>query len=146
VDPEAWFADEDEDSYGDPLNSTSACEAPSGYVSDSSDCDDGNGEIYPGADEHCDGNDEDCDGADDNDAVDMSSWYADDDGDSFGDSSDISVACSAPTNYVADNTDCDDGDIVAQALARLGFGPARVFKNGWEAWKAARLPVERAQQ
>ena len=41
--------------------------------------------------------------------------------------------------------DCDDGEIVAQALARLGFGPTWVFKGGWEAWKAARLEIEKAE-
>ncbi len=40
------------------------------------------------------------------------------------------------------DADCDDGEIVAQALVQLGFAPVRVFKGGWEAWKAARLPVE----
>ena len=50
--------------------------------------------------------------------------------------------------------DCDDGEIVAQALVQLGFGSAedgvtqgrviRVFKGGWDAWKAARLPVEKS--
>ena len=37
---------------------------------------------------------------------------------------------------------CDDSEIVADALARLGFGPIRIFKGGWEAWEKAGLPVE----
>ena len=44
--------------------------------------------------------------------------------------------------YCSD-TDCDDSKIVAQALARLGFGPVRIFKGGWEVWEAAGLKAER---
>ena len=48
----------------------SACEQPAGDVSDSSDCDDDNSQINPGAPEMCNGVDDDCDpgtadGADD---------------------------------------------------------------------------------
>jgi hypothetical protein len=35
-------------------------------------------------------------------------FYADDDNDGFGNSSATIVACTAPTGYVADSTDCDD--------------------------------------
>jgi hypothetical protein len=37
-------------------------------------------------------------------------YYADDDGDTYGDPDDSVVACSAPAGYVEDNTDCDDTD------------------------------------
>ena len=39
---------------------------------------------------------------------------------------------------------CDDSQIVADALARLGFGPVRIFKGGWEAWEKAGLTVEKS--
>jgi hypothetical protein len=37
-------------------------------------------------------------------------WYADDDGDGFGDPSDSVEACSAPPGYIDDADDCDDDD------------------------------------
>jgi len=43
-----FYRDTDGDGYGTVLNSTSACSAPTGYVSNSDDCDDGNGTIKPG--------------------------------------------------------------------------------------------------
>ncbi|MCB9744702.1 MAG: hypothetical protein H6741_26955 [Alphaproteobacteria bacterium] len=110
----AYYADADGDGYGDAATSTQSCEAGSGYVADSSDCDDGDGAIHPAAQEVCDGVDNDCDGlSDDNDGdVDTSTgatFYADADADGYGDASASVEACSAPTAYVSDATDCDDG-------------------------------------
>ena len=59
--PPVWYADADFDGYGDPDTTTTDCDQPSGYVSDSSDCDDGRAETYPGAEDRCDGLDNDCD-------------------------------------------------------------------------------------
>jgi large repetitive protein len=111
-----WYADADGDGYGDPSRSRSACSAPSGYVADSSDCDDGDAGIHPGATEVCDGDDNDCDGLTDDDdggVVGTSTWYRDQDGDSYGDSGRSTSACTAPSGYVADSSDCDDNDASA---------------------------------
>lgn len=54
----------------------------------SGDCDDDTYAIFPGAEESCIDADDDCDGqTDEDDASDASTWYADSDGDGFGDSS-----------------------------------------------------------
>ena len=59
---EVYYLDDDGDDYGDPGLTTQACSAPEGYVSDNTDCDDGNAAVNPGADEVENGIDDDCDG------------------------------------------------------------------------------------
>ena len=118
IDAATWYADSDGDSYGDPGAVTVTCSAGSGHVSDATDCDDTDATINPGADEYCDGHDNDCDGSvDEDDALDASSWYADSDGDGYGDSGTSATACSAPSGYIADATDCDDGDSLIHPAA-----------------------------
>jgi len=111
LDASTWYADADSDGYGDPLTTAYACSAPSGYGSDDTDCDDTSASVYPGADEYCNGVDDDCDGSTDEDsAVDATSWYADADGDGYGDALDTVRTCSAGSGYVGDDNDCDDTD------------------------------------
>ena len=109
--PVAWYADADGDGYGDPAESLSACDQPAGYVADNSDCDDTNPDINPGAAEICNGVDDNCNSLiDDADPgiTGQPTWYADADGDGFGDVGETLTACNQPADYVADNTDCDD--------------------------------------
>ena len=108
-DATAFYEDADADRFGGSTTVT-ACEAPNGYVSDDGDCDDSNGDINPGADELCDSADLDCDGNAIAGATDTTSFYADSDSDGFGDPNDSQEACSAPTGFVTDDTDCDDTD------------------------------------
>jgi hypothetical protein len=74
------------------------------------DCDDGDPDTFPGADEACNEQDDDCDGETDEDAVDESLWFADGDGDGFGDPAAAVSACSPPSGHVDDDSDCDDAD------------------------------------
>ena len=111
TDAKTWYGDLDGDGAYGSSASTKACEAPTGYgtyTTATKDCNDLDSTAYPGAKEYCDGVDDDCDGSTDESAVDMTTWYADSDGDKFGSASKSSSACDAPTGYVSDKTDCDD--------------------------------------
>ena len=111
VDVSTWYADADGDGFGDGAVTVEACAAPSGFLADASDCDDTDPEHHPGADEWCDGADDDCDGTvDEADAVDAATWYADADGDGFGDSGATATACSLPPGHITNDADCDDTD------------------------------------
>jgi len=112
-----WYADLDGDGFGDASDAAVACTAPSGTVADATDCDDDDPAVNPAAAEHCDGVDEDCDGLVDEGAVDFATWYADDDGDGYGDTGDTILACEAPSGFVVDATDCDDGDAAVNPAA-----------------------------
>ncbi len=79
-----------------------------GYAADV-DCDDKNSAIHPGAVEVCDGVDNDCDGkADGRYAADAATWYADIDGDGYGDSLYPRQDCVQPIGHVENSADCDD--------------------------------------
>ncbi|MCB9744531.1 MAG: hypothetical protein H6740_18170 [Alphaproteobacteria bacterium] len=107
---DTWWADYDQDGYGDPEVPVEACAQPAGTVDDDSDCDDGDDAVFPGAEETCDSADQDCDGRVDEGATDLRPWYRDVDQDGFGDLYNTTTDCSAPVGYVADFTDCDDRD------------------------------------
>jgi len=102
--------DDDGDGYGDPDASTQECSIPWGHVTNDDDCDDHDASSHPYADEYCDGDDNDCDGRLDEDPQDAPSWYADADGDGFGDATAEVQACEAPAGFTDDANDCDDGD------------------------------------
>jgi hypothetical protein len=111
TDATTWYADVDADGYGDPATSVTTCDQGDGWVEDSTDCDDTDAAVYPGADEYCNDVDDDCDGeVDEDDALDATTWYADADGDGYGDAAVSVTTCLAASGWVADDTDCDDTD------------------------------------
>ncbi|MEL6865648.1 MAG: MopE-related protein, partial [Bacteroidota bacterium] len=60
-----YYADTDGDQYGDPASTIGACwmQAPLGFVDNDEDCDDANGNVFPGAEELlCNGIDDNCNG------------------------------------------------------------------------------------
>jgi hypothetical protein len=116
------YEDGDGDTYGDLSTSLTVCDAPSGYVTDSTDCDDSRATVNPGATEVCDSAnlDEDCDGkADDADsaASGKTTGYADDDGDTYGDPATGTTACDLPAGSVSNSADCDDTDAAINPAA-----------------------------
>ena len=118
------YPDTDGDGAGDLFASAAlSCEPIARFVSDQSDCDDENPDVYPGAVETCDGVDEDCDGAVDEEATDLTTWYADVDGDGAGDGANLVRACARPSGYVSNASDCDDrNDTVAAGTEEVCDG------------------------
>ncbi|MCK6519766.1 putative metal-binding motif-containing protein, partial [Myxococcota bacterium] len=55
ADAKSWYKDFDKDGFGDPSSVTKSCTTVSGSVSDNTDCDDKDDEVYPGAPELCSG-------------------------------------------------------------------------------------------
>ncbi len=111
VDATVWYADSDGDGFGDAATALRSCSPPAGYLVDATDCDDDNAESHPGAAEECDGVDNDCDGTvDGGRPIDATVWYADADGDGFGDPERASTSCEVPMGSVAEAGDCNDAD------------------------------------
>ena len=113
-----WYLDYDGDGYAGDAYTANACEQPSGHEATAEDCDDTDADVNPAATEICDEIDNDCNGDvdDDDSGLDTSTaseWYADSDGDGYGDADTSATACEAPSAYVDDDTDCDDtaGDV-----------------------------------
>jgi len=106
-----WYVDGDGDGYGGTAT-TGTCTQPSGTTATAEDCDDGDAEVHPGADEVCNGSDDDCDGLvddDDDDVTDGTTWYVDGDGDGHGGTT-TTEACVQPSATTATESDCDDTD------------------------------------
>ncbi len=73
------------------------------------DCDIYEPAAYPGAEEICDGIDNDCDNVVDGpDAVGAVIWFADMDGDGWGNLEVTQLACEQPYNFVRNRRDCND--------------------------------------
>lgn len=107
-----WYEDVDGDGFGDPTTEVKTCgEQPQDYVDVAGDCDDLDPTIYPNAPELVDGEDNDCDGEVDEDPV-PTTWYADVDGDGYGDPDAPVESVERPEDYVANDRDCDDADFL----------------------------------
>ena len=76
-----------------------------GFI-ESEDCNDDDASIFPESEEICDGIDNNCDGNIDEDVT--TTFYADSDGDGFGNANIMVEACSEPSGFVSNGSDCDD--------------------------------------
>ena len=117
-----WFLDTDGDGFGagdggfvnGRLSIVAACVMPAGYASMSGDCNNANAQVNPAALEVCsDAVDNNCNGQT-NELVagnpGVTTWYTDADGDGFGLTSSLRLACGAtpPAGTVAQQGDCND--------------------------------------
>src|SRR5687767_2846951 len=86
-----------------------------GVTESEGDCDDANGQLFPGNTEDCDELDNDCDVSIDEGVT--TTWYADEDGDGVGNYSLPAVGCKKPAGaepaWVLEGGDCDDADATA---------------------------------
>ncbi len=130
-----WYADTDQDGYGNPTALTMTCVDLSathvldatdcddtsaalnhddadldGIDSCAGDCDDNNQAVFPGAVEVCNTIDDNCvDGIDEN--VGKMDWFTDLDQDGYGDPTTLEESClDLSATHVTDGTDCDDSD------------------------------------
>ena len=107
-----WYLDADGDGFyvGEGVVQ---CDSPGeGYVFTGliggGDCNDENPSINPGATEVCNGIDDNCSGEID-DEVELITYYADVDGDGFGNPEVFTTTCEeAPIGFVTNSDDCDD--------------------------------------
>ena len=155
-----YYLDFDADGFGNSQEVTFACEAPTGYVDNTEDCDDnqvtymdadgdgfGSGDavgcgssfsnddcddaqsnIYPGAIEICNYIDDNCNLEADEFVT--STFYADVDGDGFGDADSTQEACELPDGFVTNLEDCDDNALSYDDLDGDGFGSGEISACG----------------
>lgn len=101
-----YYSDLDFDGYGAGIAQSYCVDPGASYSLNDYDCDDTNASAYPGATEVCNGLDDNCDGNVDEGL--LQTFYADVDGDGYGNPSSSVMACSVPVGYSSSNGDCDD--------------------------------------
>ena len=103
-----FYADVDQDGFGDPESQHIACTLPEGYTTDAHDCDDLDSNISPLSMELCDEVDNNCNGFVDENVG--STFYLDLDSDGFGSVLTTVEACVAPVGYIDNGEDCNDNN------------------------------------
>lgn len=85
--PQTYYADSDNDNFGNPAVNILVCTPPNGYILNNTDCDDTDNLINP-----------------------TTIWYQDNDGDLIGNTSVTITSCIQPSGYVLTPGDCDDNN------------------------------------
>jgi hypothetical protein len=107
------------DADGDGVGSTAtkeACAKPEGYSDKSTDCNDNNDKIFPGAEEVCNDTDDNCNGQVD-EGVKKNTYFVDSDGDGYGSTATLQ-ACALSPGLSDNSNDCNDNnkDIYPKAI------------------------------
>ncbi|MEX1365283.1 MAG: putative metal-binding motif-containing protein, partial [Nannocystaceae bacterium] len=108
-----YYDDLDGDGFGDEDSARLSCEPVPGMIEQGGDCNDADGQTYPGAAERCNAVDDNCDGQAD-EGLEPGIYYPDPDGDGYsGDPSAPEFMCNDTPGYADELGDCapDDPDV-----------------------------------
>ncbi|MBM3427875.1 MAG: tandem-95 repeat protein, partial [Bacteroidetes bacterium] len=117
-----YYVDGDGDGFGSGDGALYCNNPGEGFSENSEDCDDTNADISPAATELCNLIDDDCDFEVDEFVT--ITYYADADGDGYGNASETIEACELPEGYTNNQDDCDDAILTFQDLDGDGMGSA----------------------
>ena len=123
-----YYEDADGDGYGNTSNTIQECGLLVGYSENGLDCNDTEANINPEAIEVCNTIDDNCDG--ETDEFVTTTFFADNDGDGFGDASNTADACEQPTGFVANAEDCDDATLTYEDVDGDGYGNSNIIACG----------------
>ncbi len=118
------YMDSDMDGYGSMSGELVGCGGS--YTAD--DCDDSNMAINPTGLESCNNIDDNCDG--DVDEFVQYSFFADSDGDGFGNPEVVAYDCVQPNGFVSNSDDCDDQVLTYSDADGDGFGSNQIEACG----------------
>ncbi|MFA9219732.1 MAG: MopE-related protein [Sediminibacterium sp.] len=119
-----YYVDFDSDGFGSSNTMQNTCYQPAGFVANALDCNDASFCVNAAAIEICNGLDDDCNGVADNGIV-FATFYADVDGDTYGDPATGQDFCLIPTElFVANGSDCDDANALVNPAA------IEIWENG----------------
>ena len=119
-----YYLDSDLDGFGSIDSVNLACAQPLGYVNNSFDCNDSNFSINASVVEVCNDIDDDCNGEIDN-GLTFVAYYADADGDTYGDFNNTQDFCLIPSElFVTNGDDCDDANALINPAA------VEIWENG----------------